>query len=234
MRAAILILGFAAATASPAAAQLRFAALGEYSAVEHKVDIGRGVERSTGQVVGGVAVLRLGSLIEISGGGETGTLEPDSSISAPADLARVHGVVSILPVPWLALRVGGSSHTFTTTFASQRWVTARLGAEARLAFVGGGLTSVLRFDFFPVVDVTDLDKPDQAFGAAAGLRWSRGVVAAELLYSLERYDFAAVAGVERHEQMAMLIGRFGLQFGKSRAAAPPPPAPAPAPAPTGR
>jgi hypothetical protein len=234
MRTACLIAGLAALTASPVLAQFQVGALGEVASVEHKVDFGRGIERSTGQLVGGAGVLRLGPLIEISAGGETGSLEPDSSITAPADLARLYGVVSILPVPWLALRVGGSSHTFTTTFASQRWITARLGAEARLAFVGGGLTSVLRFDFFPVVDVTDLDKPDQAFGAAAGLRWNRGVVAAELLYALERYDFPAVGGVERHEQMAMLIGRLGLQFGRTRAAAAPPRTPAPAAAPTPR
>jgi hypothetical protein len=209
--ALIVTLGVAA---SPAAAQLRLGAYGEYSGLEHKVVAGRGIERSTGTLIGGHVVIRVGSLFELSGGGAQGSLTPDSVITAPADLARLGAVISVLPAPWLALRVGAASHVFTNAFATQRWMTARLGAEARLAFVGGGLTTVLRFDFFPVVDASGLEKPDRAFGAAAGIRWSQGILAAELLYGLERYDFPPEAGVERHEQLAMLVARLGLQLGR--------------------
>ncbi len=198
----------------PARAQLRVVATGDFTAIEHRVNAGLGVAGSSGSAFGGALLLHIGSRVELFGSSLSGTLDPDSAQADGFDLARAEARVALLPVSWLALRVGGTRHVETAPFATQRWTTARVGAEARLHFVGGAITSRLSFDLMPVVEATGLERPNRALAAGAGVSWSAGVLAADLSYSLERYDFPESGGVRRREQLGLLTARFGLGVGR--------------------
>ena len=184
-RVALVALLGVVAPAQPATAQLRVAASGEFTAVEHRADAGTGVAASSGSGFGAALVLQLGPRIELAGGGFRGTLNADSARADDYDLTRAEAALAILPVPWLAIRVGASRHTEAATFVTRRWTTARVGAEARLDFVGGALTSVLRLELMPVVDVSGLERPNPESG-----------------------------GVKRREQLSLLTARLGLRFGR--------------------
>jgi len=121
----------------------------------------------------------------------------------------------VLTIPWLALHAGVSVRSYSTALVRQRWTALRFGGEARLAFVGGGVTGTLRADILPSVSVSGLERPSRAYAAGAGLDWRVGVVTLGVRYELERYDFPAVLGVQRREQLSMLTAHAGLRLGTS-------------------
>ena len=197
-----------------ASAQLRIGAAGEARYVQHRVNAGNGVELSSGSAFGGRALVGIGTHVEVSASVAQGSLTADSAQADNADLARGEATVTVLPVPYLGIRVGGEQHTFTTPVVVQRWTSARIGGEARLAFHGGVVTSLLRFDFYPTVSVSGTTKPNTAFGGASGIIFRSGIVHAAITYELERYDFPASGGVTRHEQVSYLVGTVGLILGR--------------------
>lgn len=227
-RAACLAAGLLLVAANPGQAQLAVdsvasasgrprwtaRALGEARLAEHRVDAGNGVELSSGTLFGGQLRLTVGSQLEVGLGGATGSLTADSVQADDATLTNGAAHVAILPVPWLALRAGGEIHSYANDFAVQRWTSLRLGAEGRLRFIGGKVSGLVRFEFFPVVSVSGLPKPSRAFGAASGLSFTSGAVTASVLYELERYDFPQSAGVERQDQLGYLVIALGLVLGR--------------------
>ena len=204
----------AAASPTPSYSRWQIGVAGEARLVQHRLNAGNGVELSSGTLFGGSGRIGIGRYVELGVSVATGALTADSAQADDADLARGEAHLAFLPVPWLAVRAGAEAHTFTTSVATQRWESARLGGEARLRFVGGRLAGLLRFEFYPVMSVSGLAKPNRGFGAASGLMFESGVVTAGLLYELERYDFPATAGVERHEQLGTLSIELGLRLRK--------------------
>jgi hypothetical protein len=194
------------------AQQLHVGASGEGRYVQHRADAGSGVEVQSGTIFGGAAMVGIGPHVEIAGSGSTGTLNADSGNAVDAKLSRGEAHVAVLPVPWLALRVGGAIHTFSASFAKQRWTSLRLGGEGRAAFVGGKLQGVVRFELYPVVSASGLVKPNRGFGAASGLTFTSGMAVLSVMYELERYDFPAVSGFARREQMGTLVMGVGLRL----------------------
>jgi hypothetical protein len=210
-------IAIAALALVPAAlrAQLRVGAAGEARYVQHRVNAGNGVGLSSGSLFGGRAMVGIGTHVEVSASVAQGSLTADSAIANDEDLARGEATVTVLPVPYLGIRVGAEQHTFTLpNVAVQRWTSARIGGEARLAFHGGMVTSLLRFDFYPTVSVSGITKPNTAFGGASGIVFRSGVVHAAITYELERYDFPQSGGVTRHEQVSYLVGTVGLILGR--------------------
>lgn len=198
----------------PAVAQLGVSGSAAAAFAEHRVSAGRGTEQSSGTLLGGHGKIVVGSRFELAGQVLGGQLTADSASSDDLDLAELEVRASVLPAPWLALQGGFSARSYATTFARQRWMAARFGAEVRLAFVGGALRGVLRGELLPAVSVNDLENPSGAFAAAAGLEWRGGILAAAVQYSLERYDFPLVGDVRRREQLSVLTGRVGLSLGR--------------------
>jgi len=181
---------------------------------EHRVDAGRGVEQSSGTLLGGEGKLLVGSRFELFLHAASGTLAADSAGAEDRDVAQAEARISVLTVPWLALHAGFSVRSYGTVLVRQRWTAARFGGEVRLAFVGGGVTGVLRGEILPSVTVSGLQKPSHAYAAGAGLEWRMGVVALALRYELERFDFPLQAGVERHEQFSVLTADLGVRLGR--------------------
>jgi hypothetical protein len=66
------------------------------------------------------------------------------------------------------------------------------------------------------VEVSGLERPSRAFGAASGLTFRSGIVTASVLYQLNRYDFPQAGTVERREQVSYLLGTVGLALGRGR------------------
>ncbi len=203
-----------AACAAPLAAQIRLEAAGIGQSVQHRVDAGSGLELSSGTLYGAAVFATLNPRLEVGLEGITGSLTRDSGQAENATLARAEAHVAVFPMPWLALRAGLGIHTFRTPIAVQRWTTMRVGAEGRLEFVGGALSGIARFELYPVADVTGLSRPNRAFGAASGLRFGAGALSAEVLYTLERYDFPETGGVARVEQLSALRVSVGVRLGK--------------------
>jgi hypothetical protein len=73
---------------------------------------------------------------------------------------------------------------------------------------------VLQTTLLPVVRVSGLTSPDLGIITAGGLEYRAGRLAAAAFYGLERFDFPAVAGSRRREQVAGLRFRLGLQLGR--------------------
>ncbi|HYA50603.1 MAG TPA: hypothetical protein VEG33_05490 [Streptosporangiaceae bacterium] len=212
VRPAALALGLLA-TAAPVRAQLAAQGTGLVAVAEHRVDAGRGVEQASGMVIGGEGTLFIGARTEIFVHAAGGKLTATSDNADDHDLAELELKTAVVPVPWLALHVAVSTRTYSTPLVRERWTALRFGGEARLAFVGAGVTGLLRLEVLPSVSVSGLEDPSRAFAAGAGLEWRAGVVTLGLRYDLERYDFPTVASVNRREQLSMLTAHAGLRLG---------------------
>jgi hypothetical protein len=208
-------LGLLAATNAPLRAQLGIQGAATVAMAEHRVDAGPGVEQSSGTLVGGEGRLFVGSRVELFLHAAGGKLTADSARADSRDLAEAQLRASVLTVPWLALHAGMSVRSYGTTLTRQRWTALRFGGEARLAFVGGGVTGVLRAEVLPSVTVSGLENPSRAFAAAAGLGWQVGKISLGVRYELERYDFPTVAGQVRREQLSVLTAHAGLRLGRA-------------------
>ncbi len=204
----------ALASAVPARAQIAVQGGGLVSMAEHRVDAGAGVEQASGMLLGAEGRVFVGQRVELFLHGAAGKLTADSAAADDRDVAEAEVRASVVTVPWLALHAAVSSRSYTTTLTRQRWTALRFGGEARLAFVGGGVVGTLRAEILPSVSVSGLDKPNRAFAAAAGLQWRMSVLAVGLRYELERYDFPAVGGMARREQLSQLVANVGLVLGR--------------------
>jgi hypothetical protein len=206
----ILLVGGAA---RPGCAQVGLRAAGLAALAEHRVDAGRGVEQSSGTLLGLEGTVRLGSRLELFVHAAGGQIKADSAAADDRDVAEAEVRASVTTVPWLALHAGVSGRTFTTALARQRWVALRFGGELRLAFVGGGVTGILRAEILPAVSVSGLERPNRAYAAGAGLEYRFGAIAVGLRYALERFEFPIVAGVARAEQLSSLTLQAGFALG---------------------
>ena len=215
---AIVAVGLGLLGVAPTSLQAQLAAqgVGIVAVAEHRVDDGRGVEGSSGTLLGAEGRLFLGSRLEVFVHAASGTLTADSARSDDRDLAEAEFRASVVTVPWLALHAGVSTRSYGTDLVRQRWTALRFGGEARLAFVGAGVTGVLRAEILPSVSVSGLERPNRAFAAGAGLEWRIAVLTLGLRYELERYDFPMVAGAERREQLSVLTAHAGLRLGAPR------------------
>jgi hypothetical protein len=197
-------------------AQITLSGTAAAALVEHQVDIGYGVEESSGLLLsaeGAVALSRLEVIIRAAGG----SLSTTATGAEQRDLGEVGIQASVVPTPWLAIHGGASSRTYSTAIARQRWTTVEVGAEARLDFATSPIRGVLRGGLFPVVSVTGLPRPDVALTAAAGVEYRSGSVTSGLFYGLERYDFPPSGATRRFEQVNTLTFRFTVQRGARRA-----------------
>ncbi len=216
--AVLLSLALVAPAGGAVRAQLRITGSAEASQVEHRVNAGFGVEQSSGTIFGGHGALGFGPRLEIGVRASSGTLTADSVGADDLDFARGGVYAAVFAVPWLALRAEVGVHTLSTPVAVQRWTTGRMGAEARAPMLDGRFHAIGRLELFPLISVSGIEKPNRAFGAAAGVQWSAGPVSAQLLYALERYDFPQSGGVERREQLSFLTGRLSVRVGRSASA----------------
>ena len=216
--AAGILLGCALAPAG-ASAQRIVSGTALVSLVEHRVDIGYGVEESSGLLAGAEGALHLGRRLVLGMRAAWGSLTTEATGAQNRDLGELGIQASVDPAPWLALRSAATWRTYTTPVARQRWTLVEIGAEARLDFASGPVRGVLRGGLLPVVSVKGLPGPDVALTAAAGIEYRSRSLTSGLFYGLERYDFPDMGpgGPQRLEQVSSLTFRFTIQRGLRRA-----------------
>ncbi len=197
-----------------AAAQGAVTASGFVTLAEHRVNVGYGVERSTGALVGAVAALRIGHRLEVAVRAEGGTLNASSGGAIDRDVGEIGVQARWLVDSWLVLEAGAARRVYSTLLARQVWTTAGAGAEARLPLLESGLTGVLRASLLPVVSVNGTQGPDVGVLAAAGISYHWPTLGVRVLYSLERYDFPRLGAVQRLEQVSALTLQFDITPGK--------------------
>ena len=199
-------LAAALGTVGGAAAQ-DVALAGFVSSVEHRVDAGFGVERSSGLVGGARVTVGLPPRVELALTASAGPLERDSANAEDRDVAEIRLDARYHTLSWLWLETGVATRTYSAPIAVQRWTTLRLGAEARVPFLGDRAEGVGRLLFLPLVSVTGVDQPELALTAAAGVEYRLGPVLAGVFYWLERYDFPVQDEIARVEQLSGLMVR---------------------------
>ncbi len=198
---------------APAAAIAQVAVSGTaaVSLVEHQVDIGYGVEESSGPLLGAEGAVAFGSRLELTIRAAGGSLSTTAAGAENRDIGEVGIEASFVPVRWLAIQGGARSRTYATAIARQRWTTVGVGAEARLDFATKPVRGVLRGGLLPVVSVNGLPGPDVALTAAAGIEYRSGSITGGLFYGLERYDFPDRGAGRRLEQVSTLTLRLTVR-----------------------
>ena len=206
MRARTAAVGLVAlvALASPTRGTAqRLTGVLSFTAAEHRVDAGTGLEPSSGPLFGA------GVQVAIAGRWTLGLESVAGSLTAKGggpdrDLSELRTTLRFRALSWLHVETEFGTRVYTAAIASQRWTVGSLGAAGTLEFAGGHMEGVGRFALIPMVGVTDLAGPHPGVKAAAGMRLHFGAAAFGLLYGLERYDFAPVAGIARRERLSTL------------------------------
>ena len=192
-------------------AQLRTTGTASASLFMHQVDIGYGVEESTGLVFGVEGEIDAGARLVLVVHAAGGSLSTQAIGAQDRNVGEIGVRASVVPRPWLALFGGAMSRTYSTALARQRWTTVELGAEARADFATIPVRGVLRGGLLPVVSVRGLPDPNVALTAAAGLEYSTGAFTGGMFYGLERYDFPDTGAGRRLEQVSTFSFRFSVQ-----------------------
>lgn len=195
------------------AAQLRVSGTGFASFLIHQVNIGAGVEQSTGVVLGAEGALNVGSRLVFAAHASGGSLSTQAAGGQNRNVGEIGVAATVVTVRWLALMGGVTSRTYTTDIARQRWTTVALGAEACTDFAAARVRGVVRGAVLPVVSVTGLPGPDVALTGSAGLEYSAGRIVGGLFYGVERYDFPPSGAVRRLEQVSSLTVRVAIRRG---------------------
>jgi len=190
------------ATLNPAAGQ-KLAPTLAVALAEHRVDVGAGIEVSSGPIVAAGVQSRFGERWLASVELAAGPLSANGS-GPDRDVAQARIAAGYRLARWVDLEAGFATRTYTATLARQRWTLVFAGAVARLPFAARGLRGVGRLAFLPVVRVSELPSPGPALTAAAGLECDMARFTVGLMYGVERYEFPVAGGVARRERLSAL------------------------------
>lgn len=183
---------------------------------DHRVDAGAGVERTSGPVFGIQLDASHGPDLSLAIRALGGTLGAKSPAAEARDVGEVQADARMSVLPWLDARAGATVRGFTSALARQRWTQLSIGADTRIAMLGGRIEGTAGAALLPYVRVSGHDSPRLSIAASMGLRHSNRRFEIGLAYALERYDFAEVAGVSRLEEHSSLILRAGYRLGVRR------------------
>ena len=198
--------------ASGAQAQRSIVPFATGSVVDHRVSTTGDIERVTGPVWGAGVTLGVSEWLGVQGRLASGNLAARTPDAESRSYSAADLTVTLTPDRWISLDAQTILRTMETPLARQRWVELRAGSEVGVDLVDGVLRGTMRLSIAPWVSVSGHPSPDLAIGAGTGLRYSAGRLAADLTYSLERYDFPSAAGAQRLEQRSTLTARMGWRL----------------------
>ncbi len=205
--------GAALALLAAAGSAQRLTGTAAVSLAEHRVDIGSGVEVSSGPLFSVGLRAAIGSRWIAGLEGMAGSLNADGP-GADRDVGQLRATVGFQAATWLTIETAVGTRMYTAAIARQRWTAFALGAEARLPFGSGGVEGVGRIALQPVVTVSDVDEANPGVLAGAGVRYRGRRATLGVSYWIERHDFAPVGGVTRHERLAGLMVRAAWSPGR--------------------
>ena len=167
------------------------------------MDAGYGVEVSSGTYFGTGVRLGLGRT-ELSAMGCVGVLHPGRGATLSREVAEMGVEGAYRMRAWLDLTGGLRVRRYATVVARQRWTAPHLGLAARTPFTLRGVRGLLGVTLHPFASVSGLSRPEFALTSRVGMEYGRGRLGVQLVYSLERYDFARGTSDQRLEQVSML------------------------------
>ncbi len=153
------------APAPPLASQVAVTGSLLMGVAEHRVDVGYGVERSSGALLGGTASLLVFHRLELAVRAEGGTVGATSYGAVDRDVAQVDVRLRGRATPWLIFEAGYARRMYSTVLARQAWTMLGAGVEGRVALLEGAIHGVARAELLPAVSVSGLPGPT---GAADG------------------------------------------------------------------
>ena len=186
--------------------------------VDHSVDAGAGIERTSGPVFGIQLDARQSPDLLLSVRGVGGTLDARSTTADQRDVGEIGADARWRVLSWLDARGGAMVRSFTSQLARQRWTQLSIGADMRIAMLNGRIEGSAGAALLPYVRVSGHDSPRLAIAASMGLHHTSRRFDLGLLYQLERFDFAEVAGASRLEEHSSLLVRAGYRLDVSRIA----------------
>lgn len=204
-----LVLAVALAVPSGAAAQGTLTTRIGGALADHRVTVNGVPARSAGLVWEGGAHFGPVPWIELRGRIGGGQLTARTAEAEDRRLDELEVAMLVLHGGWLAFGAGAQVRSYATPVGRQRWVALSALAEAGLQLIDDSLRGVIRAAVLPAVSVSGSEAPELAIAMGTGLEYVRGPFVADVSYSLERYDFARVAGTRRAEQLAKLSARVG-------------------------
>jgi hypothetical protein len=175
---------------------------------DHRVDMGFGVERSAGTMFEFQVRVQPGARFTVAITGQSGVLHAARGATLPRELAEAGLDASYRARSWLDVEGGMRVRSYTTSVGRQRWNLPYLGVSGRIPFAIEGVEGVLGAGVHPFAAVSGLPDPEVALRGRAGLRYARGRLGAEVVYSLDRYDFARGTIAQRLEQYSALTLRL--------------------------
>ena len=210
---ATLTIGIASlgGLANPAAAQVLVSAGLLASLADHRVDVGSGVEHSTGTVAGGQAGLEW-HLVRVNLSlvtGELGALG-GNAVSRTMSEARLDASRPVRS--WLTLHAGTVTRRYSSPIAAQRWNIVRTAVEGRFTMFDGILEAGAMGTFDPIVSVTGTRSPKLSIGGATSLAYRGKRLTVRLARTIERADFPPRDGTPRVEQLSMLTLGVGWRL----------------------
>lgn len=178
--------------------------------MEHEVRVDDTRENASGAALGVALGYAPRTWLSLQARFLTGTLSAAEGATEDRDVAEGDVGLAVGALPWLALQVGATARGFSSVVGKQRWSGLRTGLEARLPFIGGRAVGVVGVGVMPVVSVSGQESPSLPLLVNAGMEYRSGLVSGRLLYSVERYEFAAQSG--RAEQLATLRAGLGVRL----------------------
>lgn len=211
MRAAIVALGLAGLP-HPGVAQRVVTGTIRLAYLEHRVDVGTGVELARGPTATGEVTIRLHprwmGVIQMTGGQLKG-----SSGALDRHVAEVGVAAQFTATPWLVMESGFTRRVYGTDLARQRWALLRVGGLASVPFAGDAVRGVIGAWWIPIANVPGLTLPNLRLAASAGLEYRRGRGRVSVRYGLERYDWTGTFP-RRLEQLSGVTIGLALPLGK--------------------
>ena len=208
--ATALALAAAARSASAQRAGPNVAVAGGLAWGDHRVDMGLGVERSAGTMFDVRLTLEPPGKVKIAATAQTGVLHPGDGATLSRELAEVGIEASYRARDWLDVEGGMRVRSYTTVLGRQRWTLPYLGVASRVPFALDGLEGVVGIGVHPFVAVSGLPDPEIALSSRVGMRYAKGRLGVELVYALDRFDFARGTADQRLEQYSAITARVRL------------------------
>jgi hypothetical protein len=186
---------------------------GELAVSEHRVTLGAETEQATGPVLGLGARGAVTSWLDLRLTVRGGTLDADWAPSESRRMGEIALAAEAFPLSWVGVVGAASTRGYRTGFGRQRWTRLTIGPEVRTPLLGEHVFGHVRLAAMPYVDVSDTRAPSRALEGVASVRYENGRLHGSLAYALERYDFDAVAGGRRLEQLSGLTLALGWRLG---------------------
>lgn len=183
--------------------------------MDHRVDAGLGVERSSGPVFGGALDMNLIRGTSASLRAIAGTLDPRTGLAETRRVAQVDATGRLHVLPWLDATIRGTIRSYSSDLAQQNWTQVALALEG-LFRIAGNVEGSFGAILIPYTRVSGHSSPDLALGGSTGLRWRADRLDIGLGYQQERYDFPGTARGQRLEEQGMLTLRAGYRLGGGR------------------